>query len=62
MTVEEFRADVNKWLATAKHPRWNRPYTELVYQPSWRRTPACQRLQDLHCDWRQLGLCTRVLR
>jgi hypothetical protein len=33
MSVEEFKADVNKWLATAKHPRWNRPYTELVYQP-----------------------------
>ena len=33
MTVEQFRADVKKWLATAKHPRWNRPYTELVYQP-----------------------------
>ncbi len=26
-------ADVTKWLATAKHPRWNRPYTEPVYQP-----------------------------
>jgi haloacid dehalogenase-like hydrolase len=25
--------DVRKWLATAKHPRWKRPYTELVYQP-----------------------------
>jgi hypothetical protein len=33
MTVEQFRADVKKWLATAKHPRWNRLYTELVYQP-----------------------------
>jgi hypothetical protein len=33
MTVEQFRADVKKWLATAQHPRWNRPYTELVYQP-----------------------------
>ena len=33
MTVEQFRDDVKKWLATAKHPRWNRPYTELVYQP-----------------------------
>ena len=33
MTVDDFRADVTKWLATAKHPRWNRPYTELVYQP-----------------------------
>ena len=33
MTVEEFNADVKKWLAAAKHPRWKRPYTELVYQP-----------------------------
>jgi hypothetical protein len=33
MTVEEFREDVGRWLATAKHPRWNRLYTELVYQP-----------------------------
>ena len=33
MTVDDFRADVTKWLAAAKHPRWNRPYTELVYQP-----------------------------
>jgi phosphoserine phosphatase len=33
MTVEEFRDDVTRWLATAKHPRWKRPYTELVYQP-----------------------------
>jgi phosphoglycolate phosphatase-like HAD superfamily hydrolase len=33
MTVEHFRDDVEKWLATAKHPRWHRTYTELVYQP-----------------------------
>jgi phosphoglycolate phosphatase-like HAD superfamily hydrolase len=33
MTVEEFQAEVSKWLATAKDPRWKRPYTELVYQP-----------------------------
>src|SRR5277367_4812265 len=33
MNVEEFRDDVKKWLATAKHPRWNRLYIELVYQP-----------------------------
>jgi uncharacterized lipoprotein YbaY len=24
---------VKDWLAVAKHPRFNRPYTELVYQP-----------------------------
>jgi phosphoserine phosphatase len=33
MTVEEFTAEVKKWLATARHPRWDRPYTELIYQP-----------------------------
>ena len=33
MTVDQFQAEVRKWLATAKDPRWKRPYTELVYQP-----------------------------
>jgi len=33
MTVDEFAAEAKKWIATAKHPRWNRRYTELVYQP-----------------------------
>jgi len=33
MSVEEFNAEAKRWLETAKHPRWNRPYTELVYQP-----------------------------
>lgn len=33
MTVEAFQAIVKDWLATAKHPRFKRPYTELVYQP-----------------------------
>ena len=33
MTVEEFEEIVKQWLATAKHPRFNRPYTDLVYQP-----------------------------
>src|SRR5262245_4481087 len=33
MTVDEFRSEVKAWLATAKHPRWHRPYTELIYQP-----------------------------
>jgi phosphoglycolate phosphatase-like HAD superfamily hydrolase len=33
MTVEAFHEDVARWLATAKHPRWNRLYTELAYQP-----------------------------
>jgi len=33
MTVEQFGVEVKGWLATAKHPRFKRPYTELVYQP-----------------------------
>jgi hypothetical protein len=33
MTVEEFSADVRGWLATARHPRFKRLYTELTYQP-----------------------------
>jgi phosphoserine phosphatase len=33
MSVEEFNSEVKKWLQTARHPRWNRPYTDLVYQP-----------------------------
>lgn len=33
MTVEQFRDDVKNWLAAAVHPRWQRHYTELVYQP-----------------------------
>ncbi|HVS37133.1 MAG TPA: HAD family hydrolase [Gemmataceae bacterium] len=33
VTTDEFSADVKKWLATARHPRFKRPYTELIYQP-----------------------------
>jgi phosphoglycolate phosphatase-like HAD superfamily hydrolase len=33
MTIPEFEATVSGWLKTHKHPRFDRPYTELVYQP-----------------------------
>ncbi len=33
MTTQEFEQIVKDWLATARHPRFKRPYTELVYQP-----------------------------
>ncbi|MDX2088609.1 MAG: HAD family hydrolase [Kofleriaceae bacterium] len=33
MTVEQFTAEAKKWVATAKHPRWKKLYTELTYQP-----------------------------
>jgi len=33
MTTGEFEGIVREWFATARHPRFNRPYTDLVYQP-----------------------------
>jgi phosphoserine phosphatase len=32
-TTEEFSAIVSAWIAAARHPRFGRPYTEVVYQP-----------------------------
>jgi phosphoglycolate phosphatase-like HAD superfamily hydrolase len=33
MSNEEFQAIAKQWLETAQHPRFKRPYTDLVYQP-----------------------------
>jgi len=33
MTTVEFEEIVREWLARARHPELDRPYTELVYQP-----------------------------
>ena len=33
MTTAEFEQIVKDWIATAKHPKFKRPYTECVYQP-----------------------------
>lgn len=33
MTTEEFEKVVKDWLASTKHPKTKRPYTEMVYQP-----------------------------
>ena len=32
-TTEEFEMIVADWIATARHPKTGRPYTEMVYQP-----------------------------
>jgi len=32
-TTEEFEQTVKDWLASAKHPKTDRPYTDLVFQP-----------------------------
>jgi phosphoglycolate phosphatase-like HAD superfamily hydrolase len=33
ISTEDFNTIVGSWLATAKHPRFERPYTELAYRP-----------------------------
>jgi phosphoserine phosphatase len=33
MTVGEYDTTIREWLARARHPRFKRPYTELVYKP-----------------------------
>jgi phosphoglycolate phosphatase-like HAD superfamily hydrolase len=33
LTTEAFAKAVADWMATAHHPRFKRPYTDLVYQP-----------------------------
>jgi phosphoglycolate phosphatase-like HAD superfamily hydrolase len=33
MTTEQFQTIVTDWIATARDPRFKKPYTELVYQP-----------------------------
>jgi heat shock protein HslJ/phosphoserine phosphatase len=33
MTTDEFKASVESWLQTAKHPRLGRAYDQLTYQP-----------------------------
>ena len=33
LLIIAFLSEVKKWLATARHPRCKRPYTELTYQP-----------------------------
>src|SRR5438034_424594 len=32
-SITEFEQIVKEWIATAKHPKFKRPYTECVYQP-----------------------------
>jgi phosphoglycolate phosphatase-like HAD superfamily hydrolase len=33
MPIDQFQAEVKKWMAEAKDPRWKKPYNELVYLP-----------------------------
>jgi phosphoglycolate phosphatase-like HAD superfamily hydrolase len=33
MTTADFEATVSEWMAASRHPRFNQPYTAMVYQP-----------------------------
>jgi hypothetical protein len=33
MTIDQFNAEAKAWIETAKHPRWDKLYTDLTYQP-----------------------------
>ena len=33
MTTDEFERIGKEWFASAKHPRFNRPYTDLAFHP-----------------------------
>ena len=33
MTTDEFTRIAKDWFATARHPRFKRPYTDLIYKP-----------------------------
>ena len=33
MSTEEFKKSVNTWMATARHPRFNQPFNNMVYTP-----------------------------
>ena len=50
LSPEEYDKTVLAWLAVARHPRFDKPYTDLVYQPMLgaARLSAQQRLQDFH--------------
>lgn len=45
MTIDEFSNAVLDWTASARHPRFNRPYTQIVYQPML-ELPAYLRAND----------------
>ena len=64
MTTDEFQRAVEAWLATARHPRFDRPYDELIYQPMQEvlRVPAGERVQDVHRVGRRRGLHAGLVR
>jgi hypothetical protein len=44
MSVEQFQVEAKDWITKAKHPRWDKPYTELTYEPMQEALSSRQRL------------------
>ena len=42
-TTDEFEQVVSDWIASARHPRTGRLYTEMVYQPMLELLDICGR-------------------
>ena len=51
LTTEEYGASIRTWLKSAVHPRFRRPYTDLVYQP----------MQELLAYMREHGFQTWIV-
>jgi phosphoglycolate phosphatase-like HAD superfamily hydrolase len=51
MTTDQFTRIAAEWFVTARHPRFNRPYTELAYQP----------MLELHAYLRGKGFKTFIV-
>jgi phosphoglycolate phosphatase-like HAD superfamily hydrolase len=51
MTVAEYQQSIRGWLASARHPRFKRPYTGLVYKP----------MQELLAYLRDYGFKTYIV-
>ena len=51
VTTDEFDKAAKDWIAKAKHPRWKRPYTDLIYQP----------MLEVMCDPRANGFKTYIV-
>ena len=64
MTTAEFEKITADWLATARDHRFNRPYTELVYQPMLElaRLSPRQWFQDIHRIRRRYRVHTAMVR
>ena len=62
MTTEEFTKAVLDWLATARHPRFDRPYTDLVYQPMIELLALLRASSHVLCDRPSLPLVEQSLR